>query len=101
MSPVEQTNILLDRYGPSVSVKKAAKIAGMDPSTAYKLIKRGQFPCHRNGKRLKVFIPKLVAWMDAGGAEQYEPGPAPRAPRPHRRGGGVDLSAWRAAMQSA
>lgn len=96
------TKDLIGIYGHVVTLEVAAQIANIHPETVRRAYRRGAFPAYRIGRCVRVSMPKLVAWMDAGGEDQYKVAkPSVKAPatmKPLKPG---KRPAWMAAAELA
>lgn len=49
----------------ALSVRDAAREVGLDPTTLYAAIHKGELPAKRNGRKLLVKVSDLEDWFDA------------------------------------
>lgn len=105
---MESTVTLISaRYGDRLclSVEEAAEVCGIGRSKLYELIAQDRFPpVYRADGATRVWLPKLIEWIEAGGAA---PEPAPRRAgsskmvKPRRSQGTRTFSAYLAEAQAA
>lgn len=52
----------------TISVEEAAELLGVSRSTAYSLVRQGELPSLRLGRRIVVPVRRLLALLDSGPA---------------------------------
>lgn len=62
--------MILDRIEPLVSVSSAAEVYGLAPSFLYRLVARGDLPCYRIGKAIRLRLSEVEAYF----TQVHEPG---------------------------
>ena len=53
-----------------LDAKQVASVLGVSKATTYELIRRGQLPCVRVGKGIRIHPDNLERWLQLGGTRR-------------------------------
>lgn len=54
-----------------LTAMEVAKMIKVSRVTVYRMAKRGEIPCYRNGKNLMFYRDEILEWVDSGRAQDY------------------------------